>query len=379
MSRPLKSLFFLVLLFAASNSVMADVSAPPDPFQDGLQSYKDKNYEKAVTCFSANLEKKPNHAASLQGRGNSYFYLGQYQKALDDFQKLDRLQPSRDTEKFIRFLQDKTGVHQPTPVPKKEAALEPSDMASPSPIALRVYSHDVFINLSDLNQSANTSQALAKQAQMSDTSTGFSALIPSDQAAVAVEPVYRLGRNFEVGLPLSLMLLASATTSETSNSLGAQVSTINLWAISIGFNARYYLDLGDILGLGHFQVDLSGGPMVAPLFMNFTGTNSTVTSTGSFAAFALGAQAQLGLGWEIFKGIVIGPTAGYQEVSASGFHGTVSGSGTPSVTGKWEMVPGPLGTGLTLLPDGTTAPSGSRPFTVDLSGFRLGGQLSVSF
>jgi len=56
-----------------------------------LDLYGDK--AGAVAAYSEDLKRNPEHAEALQGRGNAYAALGQYDLAIDDFDKSIQLQP----------------------------------------------------------------------------------------------------------------------------------------------------------------------------------------------------------------------------------------------------------------------------------------------
>ena len=164
-----------------------------------------------------------------------------------------------------------------------------------------------------------------------------------------------------------------AGTSQTSNSQGPNNASFKPSVFWIGANARYGLEIFC------FRAELSAGPLLALMGLRYSSNSALVTALGDFSSLGLGAQAQASVGLKIYNGIVISPTAGYQIVSADGFHGTISGNGIPSVTGRLMMVPGPLGNGLTIVPDNHSAPVGSRPFKLDLSGLHYGAQVSLFF
>jgi hypothetical protein len=213
----------------------------------------------------------------------------------------------------------------------------------------------------------------AAQAQLSDTSTRFYADVPTTSGVVVAEPDLWLDKDWQVGIPLSFYNIAGATVTQSSNSQGTISASFNPTVLSVGLNGRY------MLRAGGFQFDASAGPMMAFMGLDYSGKSGSAVYSGNFSTTAFGLQAQVGASMEFFDLFTIGPTASYQMASASGFHGSVSGSGLPSITGTWEMVPGPEGTGLTILPDGSSAPSGSRPFTMDISGIRYGAQMTVFF
>jgi tetratricopeptide (TPR) repeat protein len=93
-----------------------------DYYNAGLQLYNAKNYPQAVQYFGAAISLDPNNAAALQGRANSYYALGQYPQALDDYQKVQALQPSPPLAAMIQALQAKVGAGSPALPPGANGA-----------------------------------------------------------------------------------------------------------------------------------------------------------------------------------------------------------------------------------------------------------------
>jgi tetratricopeptide (TPR) repeat protein len=125
------------LLFSAAtalflSSSLAQAYTSSDYYNAGLQLYNAQNYSQAVQYFSAAIQVDPNNAAALQGRANCYYAQGQYQQALDDYQKVQVLQPNPQLAAMIQSLQAKLGTAPsaapPAPGP---AAASPSAVAPP--------------------------------------------------------------------------------------------------------------------------------------------------------------------------------------------------------------------------------------------------------
>jgi tetratricopeptide (TPR) repeat protein len=94
--------------FLLSSRVLAYTSS--DYYNAGLQLYNAKNYQQAAQYFGAAISLDPNNTAALQGQANSYYALGQYQQALDDYQKVQALQSSPQLASMIQNLQAKVGA-----------------------------------------------------------------------------------------------------------------------------------------------------------------------------------------------------------------------------------------------------------------------------
>src|ERR1035441_774549 len=110
---------FFLFLFLLKSGVWAYSAA--DYYGAGLQLYNAKNYAQAIQYFGAAIKLDPNNTAALQGRANSYYSLGQYQQALDDYQRVQALQPNPQLASMIQSLQAKVGTvgagAAPPPVP----------------------------------------------------------------------------------------------------------------------------------------------------------------------------------------------------------------------------------------------------------------------
>lgn len=94
-----------------------------DYYNAGLQLYNAKNYQQAAQYFGAAISLDPNNAAALQGQANSYYALGQYQQALDDYQKVQALQPNPQLAAMIQNLQAKVGPAAPAANPTLPGSL----------------------------------------------------------------------------------------------------------------------------------------------------------------------------------------------------------------------------------------------------------------
>jgi tetratricopeptide (TPR) repeat protein len=101
-----------------------------DYYNAGLQLYNSKNYPQAIQYFSAAISLDPHNTSALQGRANCYYVQGQYQQALDDYQKVQALTPSDQLARLIQALQTKLGAS-----PAGGMAAPPTAAAPASPFA----------------------------------------------------------------------------------------------------------------------------------------------------------------------------------------------------------------------------------------------------
>jgi len=475
----LVSLLILVLaVFYSFFASAAQAYTSTDYYNAGLQLYNAQNYAQAVQYFSAAIQVDPNNAAALQGRANCYYAQGQYQQALDDYQRVQALSPNPQLASMIQALQAKVGTTSAAPPPQpgapppqpgtedsfaqgtalfqqrqyaqaipffqkaaqdnpqnanayyylgacqmqtgdmKDAAvalgisnklnpnasvgnyvaqiksrLSPDDQqwvdgqitasanasaagisapANPKNFGIRFEPALVLPGMGDFNAEAKAGQAAAKAEQSLDPNLSYSASVPAGYPNIAFEPVYKVSPQFEVGLPIALGLVGSFTEASGSSSASGGVTdtiTYNLSAFSIGFEARYIASLGKDMDLF-----VGGGPMIVPVSMNLTvtNTNANVNST----AMGFGGQLQVGMDYKLGDSFTVGPFAGYQFVSASGFTGTYQGTNyelyfaTNPSSGQYPLITdGPPG----------SPPQGTRPLAVDLSGPFFGIGISAFF
>jgi tetratricopeptide (TPR) repeat protein len=81
-----------------------------DYYTSGLHFYDQKDYSQAIQYFTEAINLDPNFAAALEGRGDAYYALGQYQQALSDFQKAQSLSPSDQLNQMMQSAQSKAGT-----------------------------------------------------------------------------------------------------------------------------------------------------------------------------------------------------------------------------------------------------------------------------
>lgn len=364
----MKKIILILTLLVSLKSFAATIQ---DYYQAEVQTYQKGLYDQAVQYGRYVVQNDPQNWQAYQVLCSAYYKLGNNAKAQEASGQSLKIHPDNPgLQKFDQYLQTTLNPGPPA-VPGADTA--PKTKPSTDFLSLRVFTLRAETSFPDLQENAETLSKEAAQAQLSDTSTSFRATVPTASGEVVAEPDLWLDKEWQVGIPLSFYDITAATVTQSSNSQGTVGASFSPTVFSVGLNGRY------MLRAGGFQFDASAGPLLAFMGLDYAGQSGTSTFSGNFSATAFGFQAELGASMEFFDLFTIGPTASYQMASASGFRGTVGGTGIPSVTGTWEMVPGPQGNGLTILPDGTSAPSGSRPFTMDISGLRYGAQMTVFF
>jgi tetratricopeptide (TPR) repeat protein len=70
------------------------VHGQENSFQQGLQALSKRDYDLAITCFSAEIRRNAKSGPAFANRGNAYAGKGDYDKAIADFSQAIRLNPA---------------------------------------------------------------------------------------------------------------------------------------------------------------------------------------------------------------------------------------------------------------------------------------------
>lgn len=379
---------FLFCVLSMTSEVYGYTAA--DYTKAGLQFYNQKNYAMAIRYFNAALSMTPPDPRALQVRANCYYFLGQYQSALADYEKILAQSPSGPVSQFVQALRAKMAAAPgATPAVSTQVTAQATVEAAPAAksleaggLGLRVEPAFMTLNLADFNNDAQTGQANAGVSQQTDPSYQYSSSVPSAIVAVIVEPIARLGGGFEIGLPFNIMTIGKVNWTAQDNSGYNHAVAYDVSAFSVGLNARY------AFGSGIVRPFIAAGGLLAPVGINYTdilntpAPSTTTSLSGTFSGMAFGGQGQVGVDFHVGDPFVISLFGGYQTAAANSFKGSVttSGSGTSTTdNGQLGIATGANGNYITFLKDGTTAPIGFRPLQVELTGILAGIHLSVFF
>ncbi len=377
------SCWILALLIPAG--VLAYTAA--DYTNAGLQFYAARNYAQAVLYFSAALGMNPSDNRALQGRANSYYFLGKNQEALNDYEKLLMASPSAPLSQFAQALRSKIASQAQVPgaasVPVSANGAALLAPQKPAGLGLRLETSYGTLNFADFIADSETGKKDASQIQQSDPSFQYDSTVPSGYVMVGVEPVAQVGSNLEIGLPFQIMPAGTFTVSSQDNSGYSDSTAFSINAFSVGLTGRL------LFGQGPVRIFAAAGGLLAPVGINYSDflniqTPSPVnySQTGSFSQMAFGGQGQLGLDFHVGDPFVVSLAGGYTALSASGFKGSVTTSGNvPTATdqGRLGVYDSPNGKKIIFLKDGDPEPLNFRPLVVDLSGLLAGIHLSVFF
>ena len=384
----LKRALLCGLIFTIKSSAFGYTAA--DYTNAGLQLYSAKNYTQAIPYFTAALGMNPSDAKALQGRANSYYFLGRNQEALSDYEKILVATPSGPVSQFVQALRAKMGPN----VPVAGAAASPSGPASangaaavvsaplkPAGLGLRLEPVYGMVTFADFTADSETGKKDASQIQAGDPSYQFDSTVPSSYVMVGLEPVAQVGSSFEIGLPFTIMPIGTVTSSVKDDSGFNNSVSYALSAFSVGLTGRL------LLGQGPMRVFVAAGGLMVPVGINFTDIlnvpgSSTLSGSGSFSQSAFGGQCQVGLDFHVGEPFVVSLVGGYLFASANGFKGSLTTSGNGPTTkdqGELGVYDSPNGKKITFLKEGDPEPLNFRPLLVDLGGITAGIHLAVFF
>jgi len=384
----------ILTFWMAAWASWAEAYTATDYYNAGFKFYAAKNYSQAIPYFTYALRMDPNNVPSLQGRGNCYYFMGQYQLSMDDYQKVQILQPSPQVANFIRSLQMKI-----SPLPGPGEVLQntaPSGFAPASSITatsnaspakektfgIRLEPAFYLAGLGDLNDAAKTDLKVFQQIQQSDPSLAVTGSVPSGYFGGSLELMVKLGPSFGIGLPFAFLPIGSFSEAASDDNGNRFSSLYDISAFAIGLDAWGFLPLGK-----DFQIFAAAGPLFVPVNISYNSSSVwpgvTDAQNGIFSSTAFGGQIKTGIDWNLGPSFVISPMVGYQFVSANSAQGTLTNAQTGVATtvteGQLEIIPTPKGNGLIFLSNAQTAPVGARPLEIDLSGLKAGLQFSAFF
>jgi hypothetical protein len=347
-----------------------------DPFAQGVALYQQKQYQAAIPFFQQASALNPNDNKPYYYKGLCEMWVGDSRDGALDLAWSDKKLPSTGLQAYVDQLiarlspEDQQWVNARLTASTSTASAASGKNWAANPFGVRLMPSFVLINMASLNSEAQAGQSYASYLQQSDYSIGYNATVPTGYANLTVEPFYKLGPDFELGLPVWYGMLGSfneAVTSSLSNF--SQGTTINFTALSVGLEGRYYF------GSAPMRFFIAGGPMIIPISLS-SPSSAGVTNSPNPSAMGIGAQIHLGMDYKLGDSISAGPFVGYQYADVSGFNATVGGQSaemytiTSPTSNQWPIVTyGSVG----------SAPAGTKPFDIDLSGIFLGLQFSACF
>jgi tetratricopeptide (TPR) repeat protein len=351
----------------------APAVAPPlgGSFDQGVALYQQKQIPAAIDMFQRAVQENPNDP-------KAYYYLGVLQAGQGDAKDgayalgmSNKLQPNPGVAGYVERLKEKISPEDRQWVEGRLASGPAKGVvASKKSFGVRLQPAFSMLSLTDFNTNAQSLQTAVSQAQAFDPTVTYTGLVPQGSLHIAIEPVLPLGSDLEVGLPLSIFPVGTASDSVT-DSIGALnfKDSMDISAFSVGLNARYLFPMGDL------KPFIALGALVEPISVNWSfsqsGAGGVTTATGTFSGMAIGGQFQLGADWSLGDTFSVSPFVGYEVGSASPLTGNFSysyGGTSQGYSGQLEMEPLPSG-GSAIYANSSnfTPPSGSRALQVDLA------------
>ncbi len=374
-------------------------AAPGESFNQGVALYQQKQYAAAVPALQKAARENPNDANAYYYLGASYLGLGDAKNAALNLAISNRKQPNPSVEAYVTQLKARLTPEDQQWMDGQLAASTAAGAAGVSGpkanknLGIRLEPGLTLLTLTDFTSNAESQSIRGEALRNSDPSITYNGVVPTGCLNVRLEPVLKLSPNFELGLPIGMMPVGTASETTQNDSGFTMTDSYNISAFTVGVNARYLLGAGDI------QPFIAGGILVAPISIDYLGTfgfptdpNNYDSAKGTFMGMAFGGQAQLGLDWHLGDMFCVSPFVGYQVASAGDFSADVQGGGgkaqlsvvptadgnliTPVAGGKFVMH---VIDSKTVYFPGDDVPAGTKPLSVDLGGVTAGVQISAFF
>ncbi len=356
-------------------------AATPTLVQQGVALYNQKQYAASIPYFQNDIQAKPKDADAYQYLGLAQVQIGNFKEGAVALDQYNYLHPDPPVAYYAYQLR---GRLQPADQLWVDAQLSASGMAPGAPVSGTTidkpfggYLEPAFdlVNLSDFETNAKTWQNAAQQEQLSDPTFSFTGSVPEGGLRVGLEPVLKLTKNLQIGIPFSFFPVGAASDS-VSNQSGSDshVESSLISALSIGFSLKY------LIFTGGFEPFILVAPFMEPISIDYNSTdtvsgNATKVS-GTYSGTSVGALFKAGADLHLDDTFVITPFFAYNFASPTQFTGnaTYINSPQPNGHGTLEMAPNPINgqDSITVLPDGSTPAPNSRPLGMDLSGFEGG-------
>jgi tetratricopeptide (TPR) repeat protein len=356
-------------------------AATPTLLQQGVALYNQKQFAASIPYFQQCIQMNPKEADAYQYLGLAQVQCGHFKEGAVALDQYNYLHPDPPVAYYAYQLR---GRLMPADQLWVDAQLSAAGMAPGAVVAGSViakpfggYLEPAFdlVHLSDFEIDAKTWQKATQQLQLSDPTFGFTGSVPEGGLRAGLEPVLKLTKNLQIGIPFSFFPVGTASDS-VSNQSGSEshVESSLISALSIGFSLKY------LIFTGGFEPFISVAPFMEPIGIDYSSTDTasgtTTKVSGSYSGTSVGALFKAGADLHLDDTFVITPFFAYNFASPTQFTGNAAyvNSPQPNGHGTLEMAPNPINgqESITVLPDGATPPPNSRPLGMDLSGLEGG-------
>jgi tetratricopeptide (TPR) repeat protein len=346
-------------------------------FEKGKLEFQSKQYPAAARDFEKALQK--NHSDY-----NLFYYLGLTYKVLGDMKNAtlalglaNQMKSTPQLSSYVKAFRlklsqdDRDWVDQQLSAAAggKEINLHhrPADATD---YAVRLWGGMAFPNLTDFTAEANngTTYALAQNGTAS-----YNASEPNGSAYLGFEPVVNLENDIELGFIVAVEPVGTFNEQYSQNG-STTTNSYTITAYELGLDLRW------LIGEGPVKFFIAGGPLLVPISINYNSTVNDVPTTGNFSSWGFGGQLQLGVDFHVLGNISFGPVVTIQAMGANNFTGDlINNSNNLDVGAALYTLPNGQWPSIQPIPTGQTAPAGSNPTNVDLSGIVPGFHLSMFF
>ncbi|HJT23976.1 MAG TPA: tetratricopeptide repeat protein, partial [bacterium] len=366
----------------------ATAPASTNYLSQGYALFQQRQYASSIPYFQYAIQQNPNDYRPYYYAGYAYYMTGNAKSAALYFAIANAKQPNASIKAYAdrvksslspddqQWVDDQAAKYTGTAV-----AGGPAGGSKGGKVAFGFHllggMEYIFADPSQIKQYVTAAQSVS-----------LSGVTPNIVALPELEPFVQLGDSFEINLALGYFPVGnlSYTTYEYSpaystppgNSPDVWKYTFNTTIITADLGLK--LLFGDKSAKGY--LGLSGG--ISPISADFTkieydstGTNplGTDSSTGTYGALAINAQAVLGVDFSLGKGIAVGPYVGYRYLDATNFQNAGSTLVIDTKTGAVGTAGGKTPAGYSNL----TAGDPVKALDLDFSGIEGGLNLTFSF
>jgi tetratricopeptide (TPR) repeat protein len=370
----------LTAFIQSIQSRMAPAPAgPASELQQGVALYNQKQFAASVPYFKGAIQTDPKNADAYQYLGLAQVQVGDLKEGAVALEQYNHLHPDPPVAYYATQIR---GRLSPADQMWVDAQLSASGMApgAPAPDALSkpfgVYLEPAFdlIHLSDFETNGKSWRSIAQQAQASDPTISFNGTVPEGAVRVGVEPVLKLSKNLQLGIPFSFFPVGSASDSVSNKSgTSVHIDSSLISALSIGLSLKYLIFVGGL------EPYISVAPFMEPMDIEYsawdTASGTTTKVSGSYSGSTVGALFKAGADCHLDDTFTLSPFIAYNFASPTEFLGNATYTNSSQKNGPSTLEIAPDSNNryvIVPVPQGSRPPPNGRPLEMDLSGLEFG-------
>lgn len=400
---------------AAQAATAAAPSSTTTDYSRAVSLYDAKDYQAALPLFQQVTLDNPRNASA-------YYYLGSCQQRAGylrgevlNFYLSDRLQPypalkacadkvmeklSNEDQAWVKSRLD--AIPAPGAGPQLDSLIQSQGPVKPIRFGVRISSSVALFNLGDFQNDMTYRRTEVAGFQSANPSSGYSLQFSLSTADILLEvnPYLAIDPNGELGIAFRYWPTTSYAYRITAGAYPQYFvdSEFDVSSFELLLKGRTYFSNSSKDKIRFF---IEPGAGLQPIhvtrtytYANTTGSPSSDQTGENLNGLAFDGIFNMGAAFTLSPNTFLTLSGGYQLTTASGFNGTWSDSAVPAkngAAGSERLYTNPV-TGqssLLFVPDDPTLLSAfgedqnaitySRPLSVDQSGFRLAGDISVVF